>query len=54
MKVVILTDGPYGDRTYKTIRKYFDAYFIKMEAPEDIFFDGNIEIPKEQSDKIEK
>lgn len=54
MKVVILTDGAYGDRAYDTIKEVFDTDFIRMEAPSDMFFDDDIEIPQEQADKIEK
>jgi len=54
MKIVILTDGPYGDRAYDTIKKEFDAEFIEMEAPTDMFFDDDIEIPEEQVNTIEK
>jgi hypothetical protein len=32
MKVIISTDGSYGDRAYNTIKEIFDTDFIKMEA----------------------
>ena len=54
MKIIILTDGPYGDRAYNNIKKDFDTDFIKMEAPINTFLDDYIEIPKEQADQIEK
>ncbi|MDR2966478.1 MAG: hypothetical protein LBU74_00820 [Methanobacteriaceae archaeon] len=53
MKIVVLTDGPYGDRAYDNVKKDFSADFIKMEAPNSMFFDDDIEIPKEQVDIIE-
>jgi len=49
-----MTDGPYGDRAYDNIKKVFDTDFIKMEAPDAMFFDEEIKIPKEQVEKIEK
>jgi hypothetical protein len=54
MKVVILTDGPYGDRAYDNIKKVFETDFLRIEAPTDMFFDDEIEIPIEQEEKIEK
>jgi hypothetical protein len=51
---MILTDGPYGDRTYENIKKFFDTDFIKIESPDEMFLDEKIEIPKEQAEKIEK
>jgi hypothetical protein len=53
MKVVILTDRPYGDRAYDTIKEIFDTDLIKMETPTAMFLEDEIEIPKEQVDKIE-
>ena len=53
MKVVILSDGPYGNRAYENIKEIFKTDFIKIEAPSDMFFDEKIEIPKEQTRKIE-
>lgn len=52
LKVVILTDGPYGDRAYDTIKEKFSAEFIELEPPSDMFLDDEIEIPKEAIDKI--
>ncbi len=54
LKIVILTDGPYGDRAYDTIKEKFDTKFIQLEAPTDMFLDDEIEIPKEAIDKINK
>ena len=53
MKVVILSDGPYGDRAYENIKKVFETDFIKIEAPADTFFDEEIELSPEQAEKIE-
>lgn len=33
LKVVIATDGPYGDRTYDTIKKELGTVFIELEKP---------------------
>ncbi len=44
IKVVIVTDGPYGDRAYDTIKKEFETKFIELEQPTSIFMD-DIEIP---------
>lgn len=51
--IVILTDGPYGDRAYSTIKKKFDTNFIQLEPPSGMFLDDEIEIPKDVVEKIE-
>ena len=45
LKVVIVTDGPYGDRAYETIQMEFDAEFIELEKPSSMFMD-ELEIPE--------
>ena len=52
MKVVIVTDGPYGDRTYDIIRKEFDCEFLELEQPDSMFID-DIEIPSDAMRKLE-
>jgi hypothetical protein len=39
LKVVIVTDGPYGDRAFETINELFDTAFIEIEKPEAMFID---------------
>jgi hypothetical protein len=45
LKVVIVTDGPYGDRAFETINELFDTAFIEMVKPEAMFIE-EIEIPE--------
>ncbi|MFY9637522.1 MAG: DUF166 family protein [Methanobacterium sp.] len=52
LKVVIVTDGPYGDRTYDIIRKEFDCEFLELEQPDSMFID-DIEIPSDAMRKLE-
>jgi hypothetical protein len=52
LKVVIVTDGPYGDRTYDIIRKEFDCEFVELEQPDSMFID-DIEIPSDAMRKLE-
>ena len=53
MKVVIVTDGPYGDRTYDIVRKEFDCEFLELEQPDSMFMD-DIEIPSGAMKKLVK
>ncbi len=53
LKVVIVTDGPYGDRAYETIQMEFDAEFIELEKPSSTFMD-ELEIPENQMVKIKE
>jgi len=53
IKVIIVTDGPYGDRTYDTVCKDFECDFIELEQPESMFID-DVEIPNNMLDKLEK
>jgi len=39
LKVVIVTDGPYGERAFETINELFDTAFIEMEKPESMFIE---------------
>ena len=52
LKVVIVTDGPYGDRAFETINELFDTAFIEMEKPEAMFIE-EIEIPERDLKIIE-
>ncbi|MGB9936253.1 MAG: DUF166 domain-containing protein [Methanobacterium sp.] len=51
MKVVIVTDGPYGERAYEYISMEFDTEFLEVEKPVSMFAD-EIEIPEDVSNKI--
>lgn len=53
LKVVIVTDGPYGDRAYETIQMVFDAEFIELEKPTSMFMD-ELEIPENLLRKIKE
>ena len=37
LKVVVVTDGPYGERANETISKSFECEFLKLEPPTSIF-----------------
>ncbi|WP_414469937.1 DUF166 domain-containing protein [Methanobacterium sp. ACI-7] len=52
LKVIIVTDGPYGERAYEYISKEFDTKFIEVEKPTSMFVD-EIEIPEDILSKIE-
>ena len=52
LKVVIVTDGPYGDRAFETINELFDTAFIEIEKPEAMFIE-EIEITKRDLKIIE-
>lgn len=51
-KVAIVTDGPYGDRAYNTIKKEFNTVFVEVEQPTSMFMD-DIEILEEDVKLIE-
>jgi len=52
LKVVIVTDGHYGERAYEYISKEFDTEFIHLEQPDSMFAD-EIEIPEDAVNKIQ-
>jgi hypothetical protein len=52
LKVVIVTDGPYGDRAFETINELFDTAFIEMEKPEAMFIE-EIHIPERDLEIIQ-
>ncbi len=39
LKIAVVTDGPYGDRTFDTICKEFESDFIELEQPESMFME---------------
>lgn len=51
LKIAIISDGPYGERAYATIKEEFECIFLVMEPPESIFAD-EIEIPSETLEKL--
>lgn len=52
LKVVIVTDGPYGDRAYDTISKEFVCDFVEVEQPVSMFAD-DIEIAEDAILRLE-
>jgi hypothetical protein len=52
LKIAIVTDGPYGDRTYDTICKDFDCEFVELEKSDSIFME-EVEIPIEDIKRLE-
>lgn len=52
MKVVIVTDGPYGGRAKDTIEEVFETRFIQLLQPTSAFID-EIELPLEDIKEIE-
>jgi len=52
LKVVIVTDGPYGDRAFETINELYDTAYIEMEKPEAMFIE-EIDIPERDLKIIE-
>jgi hypothetical protein len=53
IKIAIVTDGPYGERAYATIKEEFETEFIVLEPPEGTFAD-EVDIPEEELTKIKK
>ena len=51
LKVVIATDGPYGERAFENIKKDFDTEFVELEQPASMFMD-EIDIPANALAKI--
>ena len=52
LKIVIVTDGPYGNRAFDNIEKKFNTDFIMLEKPTSMFMD-DIEIPEKDIKLIE-
>ena len=53
LKVVIATDGPYGERAFENIKKEFETEFIELEQPTSMFMD-EIDIPEDSLSKIKE
>jgi len=53
LKVVIVTDGPYGERAFENIKKDFETEFIELEQPTSMFMD-EIDIPADALTKIKE
>jgi hypothetical protein len=53
LKIIIVSDGPYGERAYETIKKDFDTEFFIMEPPAGMFLD-EVEIPSDQFKHMQK
>ena len=51
LNVVIVTDGPYGERAFENIKKNFETEFIELEKPTAMFMD-EIDIPEDKLAKI--
>ena len=51
LKVVIATDGPYGERAFENIKKDFDTEFVELEQPASMFMD-EIDIPADALAKL--
>ncbi|MBI5680942.1 MAG: DUF166 domain-containing protein [Methanobacterium sp.] len=52
LKVIIVSDGPYGERAYAAIKEEFTCDFIVLEPPTSMFAD-EIDIPEEYLKKLE-
>jgi hypothetical protein len=53
MRIAIITDGPYGERAYATIKDEFDCDYIVMDPPASAFMD-EIDLPDDIVNKLEK
>jgi len=53
MRIAIITDGPYGERAYATIKEEFDCDYIVMDPPASAFVD-EIDLPEDIIKKLEK
>jgi hypothetical protein len=52
LKVVIVTDGAYGERAHETISKEFESEYIVMEPPSSMLMD-HVEIPEDTMKQLE-
>ncbi len=52
LKVGIVSDGPYGERAYATIKEEFKCDFVVIEPPEAMFAE-DIDIPEDALKKLE-
>lgn len=46
IKIIVVTDGPYGDRTFDTICEDFETVFIELDEPDSMFMD-DVEVPED-------
>ncbi len=53
LNVVIVTDGPYGERACENITGTFDTEFVELEQPTSMFMD-EIDIPEDSLAKIKQ
>ena len=51
-KVVVVTDGPYGERANETISNSFECEFLKLEPPTSIFAE-EVKIPENAMKTLE-
>jgi hypothetical protein len=53
LNVVIVTDGPYGERAFENINEQFDTEFVELEKPTSMFMD-EIDFPLNALNKIKQ
>lgn len=53
LKIVIATDGPYGERAFENIKETFDTEFLELEQPTSMFME-EIDISPELLAKIKE
>lgn len=53
LNVVIVTDGPYGERAYENIKEKFNTEFIELEKPTSMFID-EVNFPEDVLNKIKQ
>ena len=51
LKIAVVTDGPYGDRTFDTVCNEFESDFIELEQPESMFME-DVEIAQETIERL--
>ncbi|KZX13987.1 DUF166 family protein [Methanobrevibacter filiformis] len=54
LKIIVVSDGIYGDRTYNTVKTEFETEFIQLEPPNDQLIDDEIEIPEITLNKLKE
>ncbi|WP_459202583.1 DUF166 domain-containing protein [Methanococcus sp. CF] len=52
MRVVVVSDGPFGERAYDTIKKEFECEYLILNIPKPESIDDFTEFPNEQLAKI--
>jgi hypothetical protein len=53
LKIIIVSDGPYGERAYETIKNDFDTEFLVLEPPAGMFLD-EVELPEQALKKMKE